>query len=116
MLQKHATLLDGPKCNKNNALYVFSNTGQPLGCQSGFAQTDQRHIIRKGPSDATTVEFDNFQGGPLGTQKSHWVPPGGHVSFQRYVFDVFFSGPIFSLNMVPNTDSKSYALWTAQCG
>ena len=53
------------------------------------------------------MEFDNFQGTPLGTQKSHWVPPGGHVSFQRCVFDVFFQDHFFSLNMVPKTDSKA---------
>ena len=39
-------------------------------------------------------------GTPLGTQKSHWVPPNGHGSLQRCVFDVSFSGPTFSLNML----------------
>ena len=40
-------------------------------------------------------------GTPLGTQKSHWVPPGGHGSLQRCVFEVSFPGPAFFTKYAP---------------
>ena len=60
--------------------------------------------------------FGLQMGTPLGTQKSHWVPPGGHISFQRCVFEVSFSGPTFFTKYAPPNDSNSYVFWTSRRG
>ena len=45
-----------------------------------------------------SLHFQGFclqMGAPLGTQKSHWKPPGGHQSSQGRLLEGTFYGPTF---------------------
>ena len=53
---------------------------------------------------------------PWAPKKSHWVPPSGHGSLQRCVFEVSFAGPTFSPNMLPENYPKSDVFWISQRG
>ena len=53
-------------------------------------------------------------GTPLGTQKSHWEPPGGHWAPKNVFWKGFFTDLLFTWKLDPEIRTKSCVFWTGR--